>query len=151
MTPIEFEVLGTPAPQGSKSAVMIGGKPRLIEGKGTTGRNAHKDWRTAVADAARDVAGHDDVAAPLDGPLGLSVEFRFATAKARLRSVRLRGFGWKVSKPDLDKLLRSVGDALVVGGLIVDDARFCQIEASKIEVEGWTGAIIRITREDGAA
>ena len=104
-----------------------------------------------IPTAAREVAEHDDVAAPLDGPLGLSVEFRFPMAQSRPKAVRALGRAWKMSKPDTDKLLRSVGDALTVGGLIVDDARFVAVEAVKVEVTGWTGAIIRITREDGAA
>ncbi len=148
MTPIEFEVLGLPAPQGSKTRMPNGA---MVEAGSASGRLRHKDWRTAVADAAREVAEHDDVAAPLDGPLGLSVEFRFPMAQSRPKAVRALGRAWKVSKPDTDKLLRSVGDALTVGGLIVDDARFVAVEAVKVEVTGWTGAIIRITREDGAA
>ena len=37
--------LGFRVPQGSKSAVLIGGKARLIEGSSTTGREKHKSWR----------------------------------------------------------------------------------------------------------
>lgn len=49
---IELEVVGIPAPQGSKSAVLIGGKARLIEGSSTTGREKHKSWRQGVVKPA---------------------------------------------------------------------------------------------------
>lgn len=142
---VTFEVLGTPAPQGDKSAVMIGGKPRLIEGRRTGGRERHKSWRAAVADAARDVAGHDDVAAPLDGALHLEVEFRCAMPASRPKRIQAAGIAPKTTPPDLDKLLRSLGDSLKEGGLVRDDARFARITAEKNEVVGWTGAVITIT------
>lgn len=144
--PIRFEVLGLPAPQGDKSAVIIGGKPRLIEGKRGSGRDRHKTWRTVVADAARDIA--DDLDEPLDGPLGLSVEFRFPMPASRRKADRVAGWALKTTAPDLDKLIRALGDSLEAGGLIVSDARFCAIEARKVEVTGWTGAVVEITRED---
>ena len=146
MNPIEFEVLGLPAPQGDKSAVLIGGKPRLIEGKRGSGRERHTNWRTAVAQAARDVAGHDDVAAPLDGPLRVDIEYRFPMPKARGKKALAVGRGWKITAPDLDKLDRATGDGLTAGGLIHDDARICAGERTKVEVVGWTGAVITITQ-----
>lgn len=41
-------------------------------------------------------------------------------------------------------IYRAVGDALTDSGLIVDDARICELHATKIEVTGWTGASITI-------
>lgn len=142
---VEFEVLGLPAPQGDKSAVMIAGKPRVIEGRRGVGRERHATWRTVVADAAREVAVAGE--APFDGPLGLSVEFRFPMPKSRSKAARTAGRCAKTTPPDLDKLLRALGDSLKAGGLIADDARFSAIEACKVEVIGWTGAVITINRE----
>lgn len=141
---IVFEVTGTPAPQGDKSAILRGGKPRLIEGKSGAARDRHKTWRATVADAARDVAGHDDVPAPLDGALHLDVEFRCAMPASRPKRIQAIGTTPKISAPDLDKLLRSLGDSLKEGGLIRDDARIASIHARKNEVVGWTGAIISL-------
>ena len=45
------------------------------------------------------------------------------------KSERLTGWRPKISAPDLDKLVRSVGDSLKEGGLIKDDARFAYIIA----------------------
>lgn len=143
MTPISFEVVGLPAPQGSKSAILVAGKAQMIEGKGTPGRRRHKNWRTAVAEAARDVATGLD--GPLDGPLHLTISFRFPMPANRPKRFRLLGHCWKASAPDLDKCIRSTGDALKEGGLVVDDARFARLYAEKLEVTNWTGAVITIT------
>ena len=136
---IEFEVVGSPAAQGSKKHV---GGGRMVEmAKG------HKPWRDAVAHAARDIANTIDDA-PLDGALMLTVEFRFPMPTSRRKVVRDAGRCPKISAPDLDKAIRAVGDALQAGGLIRDDARLCEIHASKVEVIGWTGAIIRLAGVD---
>lgn len=139
---IVFEVLGTPTPQGSKSAIMVGGRPRLVEGKAGQ-RDNIKSWRTAVAEAARDIA---DDTGKLDGNLVLDVEFRFAMPASRKKADRDAGRCWKNTAPDLDKLVRAVGDALKIGGLITDDSRFVLIHATKVEVTTWTGATIAIER-----
>jgi Holliday junction resolvase RusA-like endonuclease len=140
----QFEVVGTPSPQGDKSAVMINGRPRLIEGKSRGQRERHRSWRGIVAVAAR--AHTYNTSTPLDGALTLVVEFRFAMPASRSKATRLRGTAPKYTAPDLDKLLRSLGDSLKEGGLIADDARFSNIVASKIEVTGWTGATVMICR-----
>lgn len=134
MSGIEFEVLGLPAPQGSKR--HVGGGVMVESSK------AVKPWRQAVAHAARDVA--DTLGAPLDGPLTLDVTFRLPMPKARRKAVRLAGQGPSVTRPDLSKLVRSTEDALTDSGLIRDDARIWSFSAHKLEVIGWTGAIIRI-------
>ena len=48
MTPVEFEVVGLPAAQGSKRHV---GNGVMVESS-----KALKPWRSAVAEAARDIA-----------------------------------------------------------------------------------------------
>lgn len=48
-------------------------------------------------------------------------------------------------KPDLDKLIRSTLDALVIGGVIEDDARIIAIRAGKVYARTRpTGALIEI-------
>jgi len=138
---VEFEVLGVPAPQGSKRAFVVGGKARMTD-MGSTKAVA---WRDSVSATARDIAADTG---RLDGPLGLSVEFRFPMPTSRKRAVRDLGRSWKVTAPDIDKLLRCLCDGLSAGGLITDDARFCAVEATKVEVTGWTGAIVTLTNEE---
>lgn len=142
MTVVEFEVIGSPAAQGSKkhvgNGVMVESSKKL------------KPWRDSVAGAARDVADHDDVPAPLDGALHLDLTFRFPMPKSRRAAVRRAGQGPKTTAPDLDKLIRAIGDALQAGGLVADDARICSVTARKVEVVGWTGAIVRLTPGEAA-
>lgn len=49
--------------------------------------------------------------------------------------------------PDLDKIVRALGDGLKAGGMIADDARIFRLgTVEKIEVHGWTGAEIVLSR-----
>jgi len=130
---VSFEVVGLPVQQGSKRHVGNGVMVEAAKG--------HKAWRTDVADAARDCAP----AQPLDGPLALTVHFRFPMPASRKADVRRAGRGPKTTAPDLDKLIRAVGDALEAGGLVANDARFCEITATKAEVRGWTGVEVTVT------
>lgn len=143
----EFDVIGLPAPQGSKSAVARGGRAIVIEGSSKAQRERHGNWRSAVAEAARRAAA----ATPLDGPLHIDVTFRFPMPASRPKKIRAGGWAPKTSAPDLDKLLRATGDALTASGLIADDARICRIEASKWETTGWTGATIIVSEITPAA
>lgn len=108
----------------------------MIEGSSTSGRAKHKSWRAVVAEVARDLAE----AEPHDGPLQIEVVFRMPMPSSRLKRVREAGRWPKSTKPDLDKLIRTLCDGLTEGGLIRDDARIFAIDAIKIEVIGWTGA-----------
>lgn len=120
-----FDVVGLPAPQGNKSAMMRPGmaRPVLVEGKGS-GREKHKTWRQAVMVAAQDwLTEHPQP--PIDEPITLVVLFRMPrgeTAKYRSRHV---------TSPDLDKMVRSVGDSLTNSQLIRDDSRIWQVIATK--------------------
>ena len=134
-----LEVLGDPAPQGSKTRMPNGA---VIEGASAAQRVKHANWRGALAAAARDAA---DGRAPLDEPLGLFIEIRTRMPASRRAVERRRGMGWKASAPDADKLLRTICDGLEAGGLVRNDARFAFVAVSKVElVDGWTGADITL-------
>jgi crossover junction endodeoxyribonuclease RusA len=141
---VAFEVLGVPAPQGSKSAILRNGSVRVIEGKSATGRAKVRSWRAAVAEAAREQAATLD--GPMDGPLHLQLEFRLPMPASRPKRMRAAGMAWHTTKPDLSKLIRATEDALTDAGLIRDDARICALRVSKLQVVGWTGARIRLAR-----
>lgn len=145
MTAIEFAVAGTPVGQGSKSAVVRGGRAVVIEGKTSGQRALHASWRNAVAATAmRHMAGR----APLDGPLHVTLRFRVAMPASRPKRTRDLGVCWRVGTPDLDKLVRSTLDALTAGGVLVDDRLVCDLDASKVEVTGWTGVAIYVETID---
>ncbi len=134
-----FEVLGVPAPQGSKTRMPNGA---VVEGSSTTGRAKTRAWRRAVAEVGWDIAEDE----PYDGPLQLSVTFRMPMPASRPKRVQRAGIWPHAVKPDLDKLLRATVDALTDSGLIRDDARLFAIEAEAFEVTGWTGAEIVLRR-----
>lgn len=133
---VTFTILGLPAPQGSKTKMPNGA---LVEGSSTTGREKLRDWRTACIAAAADQA---TLAGRMSGALELTVQFRFpmpASTPKRDHPQRL-----KATKPDLDKLVRALGDALKLGGLIDDDARIARLTCEKIETVEWCGAVVTI-------
>lgn len=137
-----FEIAGLPAPQGSKTAIVVSGKARVVEGRGGQ-RARHKAWRTDVAQAAKDLTTHPDPeirVARFDGPTHLSVTFLMPRPKSRPK----RHHGWHTVTPDKDKLLRSTLDGLVAGGLLADDRIVCVISLSAIETSGWTGAMVTL-------
>ncbi len=137
------KVYGIPAPQGAKTRLP---NRAMVEGSSTTGRAKLKNWRSAVAEQAAVVA--DEQGVTLSGPVSLLVEFRFPVAKARAKRCAgmFDGMLYKTGKPDLDKLLRATGDALVAGGLLARDELIVSLFATKREVaEGmWTGALVEV-------
>lgn len=128
-----FEILGVPAPQGSKTRMPNGA---ILEAGSKTGRAKHKAWRTAVAETARDVAGDE----PYDAPLQVSISFRMPMPASRSARIRAAGVWPHSVKPDIDKLIRSTLDGMCDGGLIVGDHRVFAVEVEAFEVIGWTGA-----------
>ena len=147
---VKFNIIGLPAPQGSKTRMPNGA---MVEGSSTSGRARLRDWRSTVAAVAHQQRQLVEV--PFDGPVQVTVDFRFPVPKSRPASYRkhlLTGEvqGWKPTKPDLDKLMRALGDGLVQGGLIARDELICSWSAHKIEVaEGdWTGAWVIIEALD---
>jgi crossover junction endodeoxyribonuclease RusA len=109
---ISFFVPGRPVTQGSKNVF----RGRVVES--SKGLPA---WRTAVAWEARRVRNTLDQW-PLRGPLALSCMFFFARPKKPANPY---------PPPDLDKLVRAIGDACKVGNLIADDKQFVILDACK--------------------
>lgn len=110
---IHLEVLGIPAPQGSKKGfVSKAGKAIIADDN----KESLTNWRQDVMYAARNYIGAHHLG-PLDGPVRVDIVFRFPLPSTdpyrTLHSVL----------PDADKLLRSTFDALIAASLIVDDAR----------------------------
>ena len=123
MTAATLTVYGQPAPQGSKSAFVRGGRAVVVEGKGA-GRASHVAWRQAVATAARDWQAESGQ--PLmDGPLRVLIVF----VLHRPPSVPKKRH-YPTTRPDLDKLTRSVLDALT-HVIITDDSRVVDLHVVK--------------------
>lgn len=126
---VEFTVLGLPAPQGSKMVVQQKGRrPRVIEDNPDT-----KPWRQAVAAAALAAMDGRQLRS---GPLQLRAVFVFPRPAGQFGTGRNHG-RLKPSaplycrtRPDVDKLLRAVGDALT-GIVFRDDAQLVIVQAEK--------------------
>lgn len=128
MFDLTFEVLGDPASQGSHSVI----NGRIVQVNSTK----HKRWRNAVVFAALDTIGEDWT--PIDEPVELSVIFYLPRPKTATRE-------FPAVMPDLDKLVRAVGDSLTTSGIISDDSRIITIHAQKRYADDrGVGAVIRV-------
>lgn len=136
---VTLNVPGIPIPQGSKN--IFNG--RLVE------VNARKlrIWRSAIGVAA---TNHHQ-GEPLDMPLHMTIEFRFPRPKHHFGmgknslTLKEKAPTLYTNKPDLDKLVRAVGDALTQANIIRDDSRITRITARKIY--GAPGATITLDED----
>ena len=138
-----FVVPGLPAPQGSKRAVSIGGRARMIEDNKRTA-----PWRATVTDRAR-----EHFTEPILGPVDVHVVFYFPRPashygtgrNARVLKPSAPVFR-KATKPDIDKLLRAVLDGLTDAGAWRDDSQVASVQAVKRwSDDGTAGAHIWLT------
>lgn len=120
-----------PKPQGSKKVIH----GRLIEASG----QALKVWRRQIADACEPYLTQNIHL----GPIRLEVDFYLP----RPRTVSIKDRAKPIVPPDLDKLLRAVGDAVGQSGLIWgDDSQIVEILARKHYAdEREPGAVIVIS------
>lgn len=140
--PISFWVPGIPAPGGSKKFVGLSkftNRAILID----AGGKRNKDWRAAVAEAAR-VAYRGE---PMDCLLQMKITFYLPRPKRHYDRLGLRENApvWHSIKPDTTKLVRSTEDAMT-GIVYRDDACIVCQQASKRYIEEGThpGAMITI-------
>ena len=121
----KFSVEGLPAPQGSKRHV---GNGRMIEAS-----KYLPAWRKAIETECRSLFDE-----PMDGALEVELWFYLPRPSSVSRE-------YPTVMPDVDKLVRAVGDGLTQGGAIADDARIVDLHAYKrYSVDGWTGVVVQI-------
>lgn len=124
---IVVDVIGTPAPQGSKRHV---GRGILVESSSKV-----RPWREAVVTALTD-AGH--AGTRLDSPVHVRVVFRLPRPAGHYGSLGIRRrhrLEAPAKRPDLDKLLRSTLDAVTTAAVIADDSRVVRVSALKRYVD----------------
>jgi crossover junction endodeoxyribonuclease RusA len=132
MYDLTIDVSGEPASQGSHSVI----NGRIVQ----VNSSKHKKWRNAVVFAALDLIGEDWE--PIDDPVELSVIFYLSRPKTATRE-------FPSVMPDLDKLIRAVGDSLTDSGIIRDDSRIIAIQAKKLYADDrGCGAVIRVKTLD---
>jgi crossover junction endodeoxyribonuclease RusA len=128
---ITFDVIGRPSPQGSKKSI---GNNRFIESS-----KYLPAWRTAVKLAAEDAVNTNSWAR-VSGPVELEVMFYLD----RPSSVSTVKRPQPTVPPDLDKLIRGVGDALT-GVVYDDDSQVIRCLAWKVYADTRPpGAFIRV-------
>lgn len=127
---ISFSVPGIPQPRGSKRAMpnRAGGRPLMVD---TNSKS--KPWMAAVSSAASEAMNGREL---MDGPLRLIVTFLFPRPKSHYGTgrnatkLKLGAPYFHSSKPDCDKLLRAIGDAMT-GIVYRDDAQLCDVASAK--------------------
>lgn len=108
---IEFTVYGRPAQMGSKRAFVAKGRAVMVNDNSERLRQ----WYNAVASAAAEKMQGRQL---FEGPLQLSVQFRFKRPKSHYGTGRNAGKlkqsapDHHIQKPDMDKLMRCLKDAL---------------------------------------
>ena len=119
MAEVSLSVVGDPASQGSH-AIMQG---RIVQ----VNSKKHKAWRNAITQTALATLPADWT--PIDEPCELIVNFYLPKPASATRSL-------PTVSPDLDKLIRAVGDSLTDSGVVVDDSRIVRISARKLYAIG---------------
>jgi len=121
---VSFTVRGVPVPQGSKRALVhrSTGRAVVIE----QGGQRHKDWRADVKAAAAEAMYTASWPIPMEGPVGVSICFTVPKPKSAPKTRRT----WPDKRPDLDKLVRTILDA-ITGEVIADDAQVVSLQAYK--------------------
>jgi len=136
--PITLRIHGIPAPQGSKRHV---GGGRMIE----TSKRLPA-WRDSMVSAMIEKCVEQWITRPVEGPVAITVSFDFPMPQSRPAKIKDAGRAWKVTAPDLDKLLRAAGDALQISGMVKNDSQICHIITTKTErTAGPYGCTITIT------
>jgi Holliday junction resolvase RusA-like endonuclease len=129
---IRFTVYGTPQPQGSSRAFVPKGWTRAII---TSDNKKLKPWRQEIAGVALNAMRESKIGLLEGVPIAILAEFFFDKPKSAKKSVLN-----KITKPDLDKLLRGLLDSLT-GIIFKDDSQvvLCNIRKtfgspSRVEV-----------------
>lgn len=129
---VAFQVLGKPKPQGSKKHGVNRKTGKSWMGEQVKGLDT---WRRHVRKAATEAA-----TAPFDGPVRMEVTFVFERGKGHYRTGRFSSLlrddapRYPVARSglgDLDKLIRSIGDA-ITGPVLVDDALIVSLASTKV-------------------
>lgn len=110
-----YWIPGIPTPQGSKKAFIINKRAVLVDASVD-----NKGWRKTVT---THIENHKDYK-QIKGAVNVSFIFSMPRAKSNTKKQMIQ-------KPDIDKLIRSVMDALTDSAIIEDDCRVVSLTAQK--------------------
>jgi Holliday junction resolvase RusA-like endonuclease len=129
---LAFTVIGTHVPLGSHKAFVVNGHAKITEDN-----KRSRPWRTDVKHAALDARG---TSTPFAGPVDVDICFVMPRNKGHYgtgRNVqRLKDSAPRFPgvKPDVDKLARTVLDALTAAGVWKDDSQVVHLDVWKVYV-----------------
>ena len=115
---MHIRVYGDPAPQGSKTAVIRGGRAIMFEAS-----KKLPAWRETLLMTFS--AAKTDFETPVLGPLGIEIVFYLERPHSTVRK-------YPNTAPDIDKLLRAVFDGLQESDFISNDGQIVEVKARKI-------------------
>ena len=120
---MRITVYGVPAPQGSKSpkGTSKSGKIILVESS-----KAVKPWRESIVWACRQQMPYT----PIEGPVAIDVTFCFQRPKHQPK--KLRQTCYCITRPDVDKIERSLLDSLRIAGVYRDDSQVVTVNKAKV-------------------
>lgn len=136
MNSIHIFIHGQPSPQGSKTGFRrrdgsVGVRPAT---------KTERPWRQLVVDMlSREWRGP-----PMEGGLELTLTF----ALLRPKSVSFKKRPTPSTRPDIDKLLRAVMDALKLAGAIREDGQIVSVQMLK-EYRGVPGVGLEVRKLSG--
>lgn len=128
-TVVGFTVYGKPAQMGSKKAFVRGGRAIITDDNSAK----RKQWANAVASAAAAVMGGRSV---ISSPVYLQATFYFQRPKSHFGSgknadvLKTSAPMFHSQTPDLDKLIRCLGDAMA-GIVYRDDSQIVSVLATR--------------------
>lgn len=133
MTSLTIDVLGTPAPQGSKKGFYNPklGRVQIVEDNKAKTRTWRQDVLTAAVEAQPE--GWEAI----DGPVWIEVCFYFKRPAAHFGTGRNAGVlkdsapERPAVKPDIDKVLRATLDGLATASCYVNDSRVVSVTVEK--------------------
>ena len=139
---IEFFVAGTPIPKGSAKAFVnkFTGRAQVMQDN----RDKQKPWASIISYTAQQI-----IKEKIDGPVRISLIFIMPRLKSHYGSgknstvMKPSAPLWHVAKPDLDKLVRCVKDALT-GIAWHDDSQVAEIALGRKQYGDHPGVKIQI-------
>lgn len=159
MTSLTIDVLGTPAPQGSKKGFFNPklGRVQVVEDNAPKTKTWRQDVLTAAVDAQPE--GWE----PIDAAVWIEAVFYFRRPASHFGTGRNAGTlkdsapERPAVKPDIDKVLRATLDGLATAGCYVNDSRVVSVTVEKRyvdELHRLEGAVIEVyalDQESGSA
>jgi crossover junction endodeoxyribonuclease RusA len=135
---LELTVYGIAKPQGSKRGFVVNGRAVLVDDN----KHPLRSWREDVRTAALESRARADMRSFPTGPVGLFVTFYLPRPQTHYglshgeRYLKPTAPVWVDKRPDLDKMLRAVCDALTSAGVYHDDAQVAQQQVLKAYAGG---------------